>query len=50
MLLFILKVKTPVDITAQQLSKKKCRMTGTYEVSKKRGFTDCSTEMFMWTI
>ena len=40
------KVEIPVDITAQQLSKKNCRMTGTYEASKKRGFTDCSTEMF----
>ena len=35
-----------MDITAQQLSKKICRMTGIYEASKKRGFTDCSTEMF----
>ena len=30
------KVEIPVDITAQQLSKKICRMTGTYEASKKR--------------
>ena len=35
-----------MDITAQQLSKKICRKTGIYEASKKRGFTDCSTEMF----
>ena len=35
-----------MDITAQQLSKKICRITGIYEASKKRGFTDCSTEMF----
>ena len=40
------KVEIPLDITAQQLSKKICRMTGIYEASKKRGFTDCSTEMF----
>ena len=40
------KVEIPVDITAQQLSKKICRMTGTYEASKKRGFIDCSNEMF----
>ena len=26
--------------------RKNCRMTGIYEASKKRGFTDCSTEMF----
>ena len=25
------KVKIPLDITAQQLSKKHCRMTGSYE-------------------
>ena len=30
------KVEIPVDITAQHLSKKICRMTGTYEASKKR--------------
>ena len=30
------KVEIPVDITAQPLSKKICRMTGTYEASKKR--------------
>ena len=40
------KVEIPVDITAQQLSNKICRMTATYEASKKRGFTDCTTEMF----
>ena len=40
------KVEIPLDITAQQLSKKICRMTGIYDASKKRGFTDCSTEMF----
>ena len=40
------KVEIPLDITAQRLSKKICRMTGIYEASKKRGFTDCSTEMF----
>ena len=39
-------MEIPLDITAQQLSKKICRMTGIYEASKKRGFTDCSTEMF----
>ena len=33
-------------MTAQQLFKRNCRMTGIYEASKKRGFTDCSTEMF----
>ena len=42
------KVEIPLDITAQQLSKKICRMTGICEASKKRGFADCSTEM--WTI
>ena len=40
------KVEIPLDITAQQLSKKIGRMTGSFEASKKRGFTDCSTEMF----
>ena len=40
------KVEIPLDITAQQLSKKICRMTGIYETSKKHGFTDFSTEMF----
>ena len=40
------KVEIPLDITAQQLSKKNCRMTGVYDASKKHGFTDCSTEMF----
>ena len=40
------KVEIPLDITAQQLSKKNCRMTDIYEASKKRGFTDCSTEEF----
>ena len=42
------KVEIPLDIhvTAQQLSKRNGRMTGIYEESKKRGFTDCSTEMF----
>ena len=30
------KAEIPVDIKAQQLSKKICRMTGTYEASKKR--------------
>ena len=30
------KVEIPVDITAQQLSEKNCRLTGTYEASKKR--------------
>ena len=39
------KVEIPLDITAQ-LCKKICRMTGIYEASEKRGFTDCSTEMF----
>ena len=33
------KVEIPVDITTQQLSKKICRMTGTYEASKKREVT-----------
>ena len=37
------KVEIPLDITAQRLSKKICRMTGIYEASKKRGFTDFST-------
>ena len=40
------KAEIPLDVTAQQLSKKSCRMTGSYEASKKRDFTDCSTEMF----
>ena len=42
------KVEIPLDIhvTAQQLSKQNCCMTGIYEASKKRGFTDCLTEMF----
>ena len=40
------KVEIPVDIKAQKLSKKNCRVIATYEASKKRGFTDCSTEMF----
>ena len=42
------KVEIPLDIrvTAQQLSKQNCRMTGIYEASKKHGFTDCLTEMF----
>ena len=40
------KVEIPLDITAKQLSKKICRMTGIYEASKKPGFTDCSTKMF----
>ena len=42
------KVEIPLDIhvTAQQLSKRNCRMTGIYEASKKHGLTDCSTEMF----
>lgn len=35
-----------MDIKAQQLSKKNCRMPGSYEASKKCGFTDSSTEMF----
>ena len=36
------KVEIPLDIhvTAQQLSKQNCRMTGIYEASKKCGFTD----------
>ena len=34
------KVEIPLDITAQQLSKKICRMTGSYEAGKKRGFTE----------
>ena len=29
------KVEIPLDITAQQLSKKICHMTGIYEASKK---------------
>ena len=32
------KVEIPLDITAQQLSKKIYRMTDIYEASKKRGF------------
>ncbi|KAK2551829.1 hypothetical protein P5673_027257 [Acropora cervicornis] len=40
------KVEIPLDITAQQLSKKNCCIPGSYEASKKRGFTDSSTEMF----
>ena len=40
------KVEIPLDITAQHSSKKKSCMTGIYEAGKKRGFTDCSTEMF----
>ena len=40
------KVEIPLDIITQQLSKKNFRITGSYEGSKKRGFTDCSTEMF----
>ena len=31
------KVEIPLDIPAQQLSKKNCRMTGIYEASKKHG-------------
>ena len=40
------KVEIPLDITAQQLSKKICCMTGIYEACKKCGLTDCLTEMF----
>jgi len=40
------RVEIPLDITAQQLSKKNCCIPGSYEASKKRGFTDSSTEMF----
>ena len=40
-------VEIPLDITAQELSKTICRMAGIYDASKKRGFTDCSTEMHL---
>ena len=42
------KAEIPLDIhvIAQQLSRRNCRMTGIYEASKKRGFTDCLTELF----
>jgi len=40
------KVEIPLDTIAQQLSKKNCRMTGSYEARRKRGFTDRSTEVF----
>ena len=45
------KVEIPLDITAQQLSKKNCRMTGICEASKKLFFLLIARlKCFMWTI